>query len=87
MRTSQREITIQIISEDLVIALIIGDIRGGKATALVPNPTRRTEHNIDKIVEKSKTCNECPLAAQPGDKRGVSLYTQNVKLNTLICIE
>jgi hypothetical protein len=45
--------TFQSFLEDLVIALI-GDIRGGKATALVPDPTRRTEHNIDRIFEKNK---------------------------------
>jgi hypothetical protein len=45
--------TFQSFLEDLVIALI-GNIRGGKATALVPDPTRRTEHNIDRIFEKNK---------------------------------
>lgn len=45
--------TFQSFLEDLVIALI-GDIRGKKATALVPDPTRRTEHNIDRIFKKKK---------------------------------
>jgi hypothetical protein len=45
--------TFQSFLEDLVIALI-GNIRGGKATALVPDPTRRTEHKNDRIFEKNK---------------------------------
>jgi len=66
--------TFQSFLEDLVIALI-GDIRGGKATALVPDPTRRTtEHNIDRIFDKNKTCYECSLSAQPGERRGVTKF-------------
>lgn len=66
--------TFQSFLEDLVIALI-GDIRGGKATALVPDPTRReTEHNIDRIFDKNKACYECSLSAQPGERRGVTKF-------------
>ena len=57
--------TFQSFLEDLVIALI-GNIRGGKVT--------RTEHNIDRIFEKNKTCGECSLAAQPGERRCVTKF-------------
>ena len=60
--------------EDLVISLI-GDTRAGKATVLVPEPTRATcKHTIEKMYVKNKTGHECVLAAQSGERRGVTKF-------------
>jgi hypothetical protein len=77
--------------EDLVISRI-GDTRAEKAAALVPEPTRATsKHTIEKMYVKNKTCHECALAAQSGERRvlqslevgsAMSLSTLNAKENT-----
>ena len=74
--------------EDLVISRI-GDTRAEKAAALVPEST--SKHTIEKMYVKSKTCHECALAAQSGERRvlqslevgsAMSLSTLNAKENT-----
>ena len=71
--------------EDLVISLI-GDTRAGKATVLVPEPTRATcKHTIEKMYVKNKTGHECVLAAQSGERRGVTKFgsrERNVPVHT-----
>jgi hypothetical protein len=71
--------------EDLVISRI-GDTRAEKAAALVPEPTRATsKHTIEKMYVKNKTCHECALAAQSGERRGVTKFgsrERNVPVHT-----
>jgi hypothetical protein len=57
--------------EDLVISRI-GDTRAEKAAALVPEST--SKHTIEKMYVKSKTCHECALAAQSGERRAVTKF-------------
>lgn len=52
-QTKSMRPTFQRLLEDLGIALI----RGGKTTTRLPDPTRRTEHNIDRIFQKLHSLN------------------------------
>ena len=60
--------------EDLVLSRI-GDTRAEKAAALIPESTRATsKHTIEKMYVKNKTCHDCALAAQSGERRGVTKF-------------